>query len=88
MSNFDLLRQQAFDAADDLAYGLVDFTQHNLEVLKDVMNEIDAANMTELKEEVVSEISHILCDLDDLGDGALTLAFYHDELTSVKKEQI
>ena len=88
MSNIDLLRQQAFDAADDIAYGMVDFVDHNMSVLKDVISEIDKAGLSDLKQEVVSEISHILCDLNDLGDGALKLAYYHDELTSIKKEQI
>ena len=86
MKNIELLRQQAFDAADDIAYGLVDFVDHNMSVLKDVISEIDEAGLSDLKQEVVSEISHMLCDLDDLGDGALKLAFYHDELTSVRKE--
>ena len=81
MRDPDTLLEVACTSAENVVYDLTKNIDVNMKSLKNAIKELEDLDEYSYKNEVISEISNILCEVIELELGGLTLAYYHEQLT-------
>ena len=81
MKDPDTLLELAYTSAENVVYDLAKNIDVNMKTLKNTIKELEDLDAYSYKHEVLNEISNILCEVDCLEIGGLTLAYYHEQLT-------